>query len=63
VGCSSGFSDRGISGSLRPRLSGIVACLGDSCRFPKVGGGCDFCHNGPSLRVNSSCFSSKGVTR
>ena len=63
VGCSSRLVDRGVSGSLRSRLSSIVTCRGDSCRFPRVGDGCDFCQDGPSLRVNSLCFSGKGVTR
>jgi len=63
VGCSTGLNDLDVSSSLRSRLSSIATCRGDSCCFPKVGEGCDFCQDGPSLRVNSSCFSSKGVIR
>ena len=62
VGCSSGLIDCGFSGSLRSRLSGIATCHGDSRRFPVLGEGCDCCQDGPSSQVNSSCFSSKGVT-
>jgi len=47
VGCSSGFIDRGTSGSLRPCLSGIVTCRGDSCCFPVLGEGCDSFQVGP----------------
>jgi len=63
VGCSSGLIDRGVAGSLRSRLNGIATCHGDSCRFPRVGEGCDFCQDGPPSQVNSSCFSNRGVTR
>jgi len=63
VGCSSGLIDRSRFGSLRSRLSGIATCRGDSRRFPVLGEGCSFAHDGPSLRVNSSCFSTKGVMR
>jgi len=63
VGCSSRLIDRSVSGSLCSRLSGIATCRGDSRRFPVLGGGCDSFHNGPSLRVNSLCFSTKGVIR
>jgi len=55
--------DRSKCGSLRSRLSGIVTCCGDSRRFPVLGEGCSFIHNGPSSRVNSSCFSIRGVKR
>jgi len=61
VGCSSGLIDRSGYGSLRSRLSGIATCCGDSHRFPVLGEGCSSIHNGPFLRVNSSCFSIKGV--
>ena len=61
VGCSSGLIDRSRFGSLRSRLSGITTCRGDSRRFPVLGEGCF--HDGPSLLVNSSCFSIKGVMR
>ena len=63
VGCSSGLIDRSSCGSLRSRLSGIATCRGDSRRFPVLGEGCFSAHDGPSFRVNSSCFSSKGVIR
>jgi len=63
VGRSSGLIDRSRFGSLRSRLSGIATCRGDSCHFPVLGEGCSFIHDGPSLRVNSSCFSTKGVMR
>jgi len=63
VGCSSGLIDRSRCGSLRSRLSGIATCRGDSRRFPVLGEGCSFAHDGPSLLVNSSCFSNKGVVR
>jgi len=63
VGCSSGLMDRSRCGSLRSRLSGIATCRGDSRRFPVLGEGCASFHDGPSLRVNSSCFSTKGVMR
>jgi len=63
VGCSSGLIDRSRCGSLRSLLSGIATCRGDSRRFPVLGEGCFSVHDGPSLRVNSSCFSSKGVMR
>ena len=36
---------------------------GESCRFPVFGEGCDSFQSGPSLQVNSSCFSNKGVVR
>jgi len=55
--------DRSKCGSLRSRLSGIATCRGDSRRFPVLGEGWFSAHDGPSLRVNSSCFSSKGVMR
>ena len=61
MGCSSGFIDRGFSGSLRSRLSGIETCHGDSCRFPVLGKGCDSFQTGPSSRMNFLCFSNKGV--
>jgi len=61
VGCSSGLMDRSRFGSLRFCLSGIATCRGDSRRFPVLGEGCF--HDGPSLLVNSSCFSTKGVMR
>jgi len=61
VGRSSGLIDRSRCGSLRSRLSGIATCRGDSRRFPVLGEGCF--HDGPSLLVNSSCFSIKGVMR
>ena len=61
VGCSSGLMDRFRFGSLCSRLSGITTCRGDSHRFPVLGEGCS--HDGPSLLVNSSCFSIKGVMR
>jgi len=61
VGCSSGLIDRSVTGSLRSRLSGIVTCHGDSCRFPVEGEGCDAFQDGPSSRMNSLCFSNKGV--
>jgi len=63
VGHSSGLVDCGVSGSLRSRLSGMATCHGDSCCFPKIGDGCDSFQRGPSLRMNSLCFSSNGVTR
>jgi len=63
VGCSFGLMDRSRCGSLRSRLSGIATCRGDSRRFPVLGEGCSFTHDGPSLRVNSSCLSNKGVVR
>ena len=63
VGCSSGLIDRGASGSLRSRLSGIATCCGDSCHFPVLGEGCDSFQIGPSSRTNSLCFLSKGVVR
>ena len=63
VGCSSGLIDRSRCGSLCSRLSGIATCRGDSHRFPVLGEGCSSAHNGPSLQVNSSCFSNKGVMR
>ena len=63
VGCSLGLMDRSRCGSLHSRLSGIATCRGDSCRLPVLGEGCSFAHDGPSLRVNSSCFSIKGVMR
>jgi len=63
VGCSSGLIDRPGFGSLCSRLSGIATCRGDSRRFPVLGEGCSFIHDSPSLRVNSSCFSTKGVVR
>jgi len=63
VGCSSGLIDRSIGGSLCCRLSGIVTCCGDSCRFPMVGGGCDSFQSGPPSQVNSSCFLNSGVVR
>jgi len=63
VGCSSGLINRGFSGSLRSRLSGIATCRGDSCRFPVLGEGCDVFQDGPSSQVNSLCFSSKGTVR
>jgi len=63
VGCSSGLIDHSRCGSLRSRLSGIATCCGDSRRFPVLGEGCFSAHDGPSLRVNSSCFSNKGVMR
>ena len=63
MGCSSGLIDCSISGSLRSRLSGIATCCGDSCRFPVLGEGCDSFQSGPSLQVNSPCFSNKGVVR
>jgi len=62
VGCSTGLNDQDVLDSLRSRLSGIAICHGDSCCFPVVGEGCDSFQRGPSLHVNSSCFSSKGVT-
>ena len=55
--------DRSRRGSLRSLLSGIATCRGDSRRFPVLGDGCSSFHDGPSLRVNSSCFSTKGVMR
>jgi len=61
VGCFSGLMDRSKCGSLRSRLSGIATCCGDSRRFPVLGEGCF--HDGPSLLVNSLCFSIKGVMR
>ena len=61
VGCSSGLIDRSRCGSLHSRLSGIATCRGDSCCFPVLGEGWFSAHNGPSLQVNSSCFSNKGV--
>ena len=61
--CSSGLIDRDAGGSLRSRLSGIPTCRGNSCRFPVLGEGCSFAHDGPSLQVNSSCFLTKGVMR
>jgi len=63
VGRSSGLIDRSRCGSLRSRLSGIATCRGDSRRFPVLGEGCSFIHDGPSSRVNSSCFSNRGVVR
>jgi len=63
VGCSSGLIDHSRCGSLRSRLSGIATCRGDSCRFPIIGEGWFSTHDGPSLRVNSSCFSNKGVVQ
>ena len=63
VDCSSGLIDHSRFGSLRSRLSGIATCLGDSRRFPVLGEGCSFIHDGPSLQVNSSCFSTRGVMR
>ena len=63
VGCSSGLIDRSSRGSLRSRLSGIATCRGDSRRFPVLGKGWFSAHDGPSLQVNSSCFSNKGVMR
>jgi len=63
VGCSTGLSDRDVSGSLLSCLSGIAMCCGDSCRFPVVGGGCDSFQVGPLSRVNSLCFSNNGAVR
>jgi len=63
VGCSSGLMDCPRFGSLRSRLSGIATCCGNSRRFPVLGEGCSFIHDGPSSQVNSSCFSIKGVMR
>jgi len=63
VGCSSGLINRGISGSLRSRLSGIAICCSDSCRFPVLGEGCDVFQTSPSSRMNSLCFLNKGVVR
>jgi len=63
VGFSSGLMDRSRCGSLHSRLSGIATWRGDSRRFPVLGEGCSFAHDGPSLRVNSSCFSTRGVMR
>ena len=63
VGCSSGLIDCSRFGSLCSCLSGIVTCRGDSRRFPVLGEGCSFIHDGSSLRVDSSCFSTKGVMR
>jgi len=60
VGCSSGLIDLSVSGSLRSRLSGIITCRGDSCRFPVVGDGCLLDQlGGPSLLTNGS-FSIRG---
>ena len=63
MGCSSGLIDCSRFGSLHSRLSGIATCRGDSRRFPVLGEGCSFIHDGPSSRMNSSCFSIKGVMR
>jgi len=63
VGCSSGLMDRSKCGSLRSRLSGITTCRGDSRRFPVLGEGCSFIHDGSFLSVDSPCFSNKGVVR
>jgi len=63
VGCSSGLIDHGVSDSLRSRLSGIATCRGDSRHFPILGDGWDSFQDGPSLRVNSSCFSNRVVTQ
>ena len=37
VGCSSGLIGRGVSRSLRWRLSGMATCCGDVRRFPVNG--------------------------
>ena len=55
--------DRPRFGSLRSRLSGIATCRGNSRHFPVLGEGCSFTHDGPSLQVNSSYFSTRGVMR
>jgi len=46
IGCSSGLIDHCVSGSLHSRLSGIVTCCGDSCRFPILGDGCNSFQDG-----------------
>jgi len=63
VGCSSGLIDRGVSGLLCSCFQGIETCRGDIRRFPVIGEGCDSFQDGPSLRTNSSCFSTKGTVR
>jgi len=63
VGCSSGLIDHCIIGSLCSYLSGMEICRGDSHCFPVLGEGCDSFQDGPPSRVNSSCFSNKGVVR
>ena len=55
MGCSSGLIDLSVSGSFCSRLSGIVTCRGDSCRFPVIGEGCSLDQvGGPSLLTNGS---------
>jgi len=63
VGCSSGLIDCDAGGSLRPHLSGIATCRGDSCCFPVLEEGCASFQDGPSLGTNSSCFLNNGVVR
>ena len=60
VGCSSGLIDRGVSGSLRPHLSGIATCLGDSCRFPVIGDGCSLDQLGGSSLLTNGLSSVRG---
>ena len=63
VGWSVGLIDHDVSRSVCSRLSGIETCRGDSCHFPVLGGGCDSFQDGPPSRMNSLCFSNRGVVR